>query len=75
MRPGDKPGLWRSDGESMWVEARAPYQPGDILWVRETWQAVYETEWSEEHPFTGENIRKPISNIEFERISKEEAEP
>ena len=27
------------------VEKEAPYQPGDILYVRETWQEVYDTEW------------------------------
>lgn len=35
---GAAPGRWRSPGKDVWVEIRAPYQPGDILWVRETWQ-------------------------------------
>ena len=34
---GAAPGRWRSPGKDVWVEIRAPYQPGDILWVRETW--------------------------------------
>ena len=29
--------VWRSPGEDVWVEIRAPYQTGDVLWVRETW--------------------------------------
>jgi hypothetical protein len=24
----------------VWVEIRTPYQPGDILWVRETWSRM-----------------------------------
>lgn len=34
---GNRPDLWRSPGTDAWVEIRAPYGPGDILWVRETW--------------------------------------
>lgn len=48
-----------------------PYQPGDILWVRESWQVVYETEWSEANPYTGRNIRELIPN--FDSIQKVEA--
>lgn len=48
----------------------APYEAGDILWVRETWQEVYETEWSEEDP-SGINIRELILN--FDSIPKVEA--
>lgn len=47
-----------------------PYEAGDILWVRETWQEVYETEWSEEDP-SGINIRELILN--FDSIPKVEA--
>lgn len=50
---------------------RPPYQPGDILWVRESWQVVYETEWSEDSPYTGRNIRELIPN--FDSIQKVEA--
>ncbi len=38
---GAAPGRWRSPGKDVWVEIRAPYQPGDILWVREIWSPVY----------------------------------
>lgn len=52
-----------------------PYRPpcfvGDFLWVRETWQAVYEIEWDEEKPYTGKNIRELIPN--FDSIQKVEA--
>lgn len=37
LEHGAAPGRWRSPGKDVWVEIRAPYQPGDILWVRETW--------------------------------------
>lgn len=50
---------------------RPPYRPGDILWVRETWQAVYETEWSNDEPYKGQNIRELIPN--FDSIQKVEA--
>ena len=40
MEQGAAPGRWRSPGEHVWVEIRAPYQPGDILWVRETWNCL-----------------------------------
>lgn len=33
----DGSNVWRSPGEDAWVEIRAPYQTGDVLWVRETW--------------------------------------
>lgn len=36
----DSTGVWRSPGENVWWEFRAPCQPGDILWVRETWGIV-----------------------------------
>lgn len=29
--------VWRSPGEHVWCEVPAPFHPGDILWVRETW--------------------------------------
>lgn len=63
------PGCFAANGEDRVY--RPPYMAGDVLYVRETWQAVYETEWSEENPYTGENIRKLISN--FDSIPKVEA--
>ena len=63
--------IWKPHGMFFWREFRAPCVPGDILWVRETWQAVYETEWSEDKPDTGENIRDLIPN--FDSIQKVEA--
>ncbi len=33
----DGRGRWRSSGDDVWFEIPAPCQPGDILWVRETW--------------------------------------
>ena len=70
MREGSCwPGYFASvDDERVY---RPPYHPGDILWVRETWQAVYETEWSEDKPYTGRNIRELIPN--FDSIQKVEA--
>ena len=44
---------------------RAPYQEGDILYVRETWQEVFETEYGRDRPF---NIRELITN--FDEIDK-----
>lgn len=29
--------IWRTCGSSCWFEYKAPFVPGDILWVRETW--------------------------------------
>ena len=63
------PGCFEAPGEERIY--RPPYQPGDILYVRETWQAVYETEWDESYPFEGKNIRKLILN--FDSIPKVEA--
>lgn len=63
------PGCFAAAGEDRVYQP--PYMVGDVLYVRETWQAVYETEWSEENPYTGENIRKLISN--FDSIPKVEA--
>lgn len=57
------------DKTDAWI--KPPYHPGDILWVRETWQEIYETEWSEDKPHTGKNIRELISN--FDSIQKVEA--
>lgn len=42
----------------------APYQVGDILWVRETWQEVFETEYDEHADGYCVNIRKLISNFD-----------
>ena len=44
LEHGAAPGRWRSPGKDVWVEIRAPYQPGDILWVRETWAHPSRTE-------------------------------
>lgn len=63
------PGYFADTGEERVL--RPPYQPGDVLYVRETWQAVYETEWDESCPFEGKNIRKLILN--FDKIQKVEA--
>lgn len=45
----------------------APYEPGDILYVRETWQNVYDTEWDRDKN-QEVKIRDIISN--FDDISK-----
>ncbi len=39
LQPADKPGFWSFYGED--GRRRAPYQPGDILYVRETWVKLY----------------------------------
>ena len=41
---GNSPDLWRSPGTDVWIKIRAPYRPGDILWVRETWAHPSEDE-------------------------------
>lgn len=33
----DGTNIWRTHGADWWYEFRAPFTPGDILWVRETW--------------------------------------
>lgn len=33
----DGTNIWRTNGADWWYEFRAPFTPGDILWVRETW--------------------------------------
>lgn len=33
----DDTDIWRTYGVDWWYEFRAPFIPGDILWVRETW--------------------------------------
>ena len=63
--------FWRTHGADCWFEFRAPCVPGDILWVRETWQAVYETEGCEDGQCTWKNIRELIPN--FDNIQKVEA--
>lgn len=50
---------------------RPRYWPGDILYVRETWQAVYETEYDPNAPGYCVNIRTLIPN--FGEIPKVEA--
>lgn len=63
------PGYFAVEGTPKVV--RPPYNPSDILWVRETWQAVYETEWNNDEPYKGQNIRELIPN--FDSIPKVEA--
>lgn len=48
-----------------------PYQKGDILYVRETWQEVYATEIDEDDPRGFVNIQERILN--FDEIPKKEA--
>lgn len=50
---------------------KLPYRPGDILYVRETWQEVYETEFDADAPGSCVNIRTLIQN--FDSIPKIEA--
>lgn len=50
---------------------RSPYKTFDILYVRETWQEVYETEVDEDTPCGFVNIRDRILN--FDEIPKIEA--
>ena len=49
----------------------APYRPGDVLYVRETWQEVYETEHDVDGSRRTVNIRDLILN--FDDIPKVEA--
>lgn len=49
----------------------SPYRSGDILYVRETWQEVYETEFDEDALCGFVNIRERILN--FDEIPKVEA--
>lgn len=37
LYPEKNGAVWRSEGTDVWVQIKPPYQPGDILWVRETW--------------------------------------
>lgn len=69
--PVEMPGLWavfEGDGYPEYPMKKAPYQPGDILYVRETWQEVYETEYDDGKP---ENIKNVIKN--WDSISKIES--
>lgn len=50
---------------------RTPYKTFDILYVRETWQEVYETEFDKEAPNGFVNIRERILN--FDEIPKVES--
>ncbi len=36
----DETNIWRTHGSSFWFEYQSPYIPGDILWVRETWNCL-----------------------------------
>lgn len=45
-------------------ECKLPYRPGDILYVRETWQKVFETEYDKDAKGHCVNIRKWISNFD-----------
>ena len=79
--PQPEGGLYRLPKSSCWpgyfadsTTARVckpRYQPGDILYVRETWQQVYETECFPEAPNGVYGIRDLITN--FDSISKVEA--
>lgn len=40
----DNTDIWRTYGVDWWYEFRAPFIPGDILWVRETWARPSEPE-------------------------------
>lgn len=53
------------------IERTPLYHPGDILYVRETWQEVYETEFDADAPGSCVNIRTLIPN--FDSIPKNEA--
>lgn len=52
-------------------ELIAPYRKGDILYVRETWQEVFETEYDSEAPGYCKNIREQILN--WDDLQKAEA--
>lgn len=45
-----------------------PYMPGDILWVRETWQEVYETEYDIYNP--NEPLRIADLIVGFDNLPK-----
>lgn len=53
------------------VEVKPKYKPGDIMYARETWQQVYETEYDDEAPGHCKNIREIISN--WDDVQKVEA--
>ncbi len=59
-------GKWHGVGKN-WMP---PYYPGDLLYVRETWQAVYETEYEPTVPEGCVNIRTRILN--FDAVPKVE---
>lgn len=61
--------FWADDPSGHLI--KPPYNPGDILYVRETWQAVYETEYDDDSPNCCVNIRTRIPN--FDSIPKVEA--
>lgn len=60
--------FWQ-DGDYHWM--KQPYQVGDILYVRETWQQMYETECYDKVDCGYINIRDIIAN--FDDIPKVEA--
>ena len=81
-RPLDVPRLWKDPIEGVTITAHVegkenlyeyfcPYQVGDILYVRETWQEVFETEYENEDPRGYVNIRELLTN--FDEIPKVEA--
>lgn len=52
-----------------WSEfVKAPYAPGDVLWVRETWQEVYETEYDIYNP--NEPLRITDLIVGFDNLPK-----
>lgn len=62
-----RPGYWNSWGDDFVY--RQPCQPDDILYVRETWQVVYDTEYTDDGK--AENIQDVITN--WDQICKVEA--
>lgn len=59
----DDTDIWRSYGVDWWYEFRAPFIPGDILWVREAWGTASDLLGSAPGPvyradYTGNELRE-----------------
>lgn len=59
----DDTDIWRSYGVDWWYEFRAPFIPGDILWVREAWGTASDLLGSVPGPvyradYTGNELRE-----------------
>lgn len=59
----DDTDIWRSCGVDWWYEFRAPFIPGDILWVREAWGTASDLLGSVPGPvyradYTGNELRE-----------------